>query len=70
MTREPHTEQTEAILRQLGQLLQDGELESLLRGFALVMRAGGGWGSIDIEIHDGRVHLVQPTVSIKPVGRK
>ena len=62
-------EQTEAVLQQLSQLLRYGELLSVVRGLQLVLRAGGGWGTIEIELHDGRVHLVRPQVSIKP-GRE
>ena len=66
---EPGSEQTDVLLQQLVRLLQEREIESLVRGLMLVMRAGGGWGTIEIEIHDGRVHLVRPAVSIKP-GRE
>lgn len=58
------------ILQQMGQLLQERELASLLEGLRLVMRAGGGWGQLKIEIKAGHIDLVTPTISIKPGKEK
>ena len=56
-------------LQQLGELLQERELVSLLEGFRLVLRTGRGWGRLEVEIKGGHIDLVTPTISIKP-GRE
>lgn len=53
-------------LQQLGELLQERELASLLEGLRLVLRAGQGWGHLMVEIKAGHIDLVTPTISIKP----
>lgn len=61
---------TEETLQQLGELLQERELASLLEGLRLVLRAGQGWGRLEVEIKAGHIDLVTPTISIKPGKEK
>lgn len=54
------------LLQQLGKLLQEDELFSLLKGLQMIIRSGDGFGELQVVIEDGHIKYIKPTISLKP----